>query len=245
MTAPAPSWYFPVGEVATTEQIAALAAAFGVEGPVREIPADMGGGFQVGAADSSGDSINVSTDAMQSWWYSRLRGHLHRSTCDMYPAGDPMANTDTPVLPECDPATPPAGVPTAAEAEALAKQLLTRTRARSGQSTSTSPMRTNRARVRDGVSACSTGVRSTVVGGVRDSGPTARSRGRSGYLRRHRIAATTIRGSGVDQAVARLNEQQAMWGRSDRVDRRRCRRHGGIDAGDARHRGADRPFLRR
>ena len=51
LTAPSASWFFESGVAPTAEQIAALAAALGVEGEARELPADMGGGWMVGPDD--------------------------------------------------------------------------------------------------------------------------------------------------------------------------------------------------
>ena len=48
LTAPAASWYFDPNATPTTEQIAALAAALGVDGEVRQLADDMGGGWMVG-----------------------------------------------------------------------------------------------------------------------------------------------------------------------------------------------------
>ena len=65
----APAWYFPLDQHATPEQIAAVAAAFGVQGDVVAVSEDQGGGWLVGPSDYSGPTVQVSPDAMQSWWY--------------------------------------------------------------------------------------------------------------------------------------------------------------------------------
>jgi hypothetical protein len=70
LTAPAGSWYFPAGVAATPEQVAALAAALGLVGEARTLPADQGGGFMVGPDDYSGPTLYVGSDSMVSWWYS-------------------------------------------------------------------------------------------------------------------------------------------------------------------------------
>jgi hypothetical protein len=65
----ATAWYFPADQRATAEQVAALAAALGVEGDVVALPADQGGGFLVGPSDYTTPTVNVSSDALQSWWF--------------------------------------------------------------------------------------------------------------------------------------------------------------------------------
>lgn len=70
LTGPATAWSFPAGTSADPARIAAIAAALGADGEVRTLPADQGGGFQVGPADYSGDVLTVSSDALHSWWFS-------------------------------------------------------------------------------------------------------------------------------------------------------------------------------
>jgi hypothetical protein len=64
------AWVFQANPNVDPARIAAIAAALGVEGEVRPLSADMGGGWMVGAADYSTSSITVSTDGMVSWWYN-------------------------------------------------------------------------------------------------------------------------------------------------------------------------------
>lgn len=63
-------WRLPAGAQPDPARIRAIAAALGVEGEVRALPADQGGGWMVGAADYSGASLMVSTDGMLSWWFN-------------------------------------------------------------------------------------------------------------------------------------------------------------------------------
>ena len=67
---PSGSWFFATGQQADLERIAALAASLGVEGDVRILPADQGGGWAVGPEDYSAPVLNVSSDGMLTWYFS-------------------------------------------------------------------------------------------------------------------------------------------------------------------------------
>ncbi|MBI5087949.1 MAG: hypothetical protein HZB15_03515, partial [Actinobacteria bacterium] len=128
LTAPAASWYFEPGVEPSTDQIAALAAALGVEGDVRELAADMGSGWMVGPDSYEEPTLNVGADVAAPY-----------TDCELYPPGDPMGDTaaaaesgatgDTTAIdtaapmPECEPTPPPANVPDEATAEQKAREL--------------------------------------------------------------------------------------------------------------------------
>jgi len=137
------AWKLPAGQNVDKEQVARMAAVLGVEGEVRELPADQGGGWMVGNADYSGANLTVSADGMLSWWFNPDPSvYANSSTgCEMRaePAVEPVADdstgsgsgtTDTVLVdpstevPVCEEPTPPANVPSATEAEANARQLL-------------------------------------------------------------------------------------------------------------------------
>jgi|GEM_PF-275341 len=124
LTSPAASWSFAPGSGATAEQVAALAAALGVDGEPRRQDADLGGGWIVGPDDYSGPTLTVSGDAMSSWWFNP--GPPEPSSfpqdCELYPPGDPTGDAEAASSPVCEP-TPPVGVPTAAQAEARSAEL--------------------------------------------------------------------------------------------------------------------------
>jgi hypothetical protein len=64
------SWTLPAGTKVDTATVAKIAALLGVQGEVRQLPADQGGGWMVGAADYTTASLTVANDGMLSWWYS-------------------------------------------------------------------------------------------------------------------------------------------------------------------------------
>lgn len=148
LTAPAPSWFFQPGAQPSTEQIAALAAALGIDDQVRELAADLGGGWMVGPDTYEQPTVNVAADSMNSWWYSPGNASMVSTpSCELYPPGDPAADLDVPVaaggsaavdvavappdtatgtdvqMPVCAETSPPANVPDKATAEAAARTL--------------------------------------------------------------------------------------------------------------------------
>lgn len=140
------AWSLPAGGAVDEAQVAALAALLGVEGEVRALPADQGGGWMVGAADYSTANLTVMPDGMASWWYSPAPTAGYRgggcavaeetvvdpATGDTTgtdagvdtPSAPPDSGGGTDAVPPCEEPQPPAGVPTKDEAEAKAKQLL-------------------------------------------------------------------------------------------------------------------------
>ncbi len=128
LTAPAASWFFPADSIVTPEQVAQVAAAFGVAGDVRPMTADSGASFAVGPVDyNDGATVTVSNDAMASWWYSPAPMNSAMPVCategfDPNAERTPASTSPTPVV--CEP-TLPANVPSPDEALASAKAVLT------------------------------------------------------------------------------------------------------------------------
>lgn len=136
----APAWMLPAGAGLDEAKVAALAELFGVEGEVRQLPADQGGGWMVGAADYSTSNLNVSADGMASWWYNPAPNlDAMRGGCVMPVEAEAAVGTDAAAPPDTmgvpettmvDPGCveeapePPAGVPTEDEAVAATKALL-------------------------------------------------------------------------------------------------------------------------
>jgi hypothetical protein len=85
-------WTFPAGATPDPAVIDALAEALGVTGELAALPADQGGGWQVGPDDGTGPALNVSASGMLDWWYSNAWALDERSTT---PDGVPDEATAT------------------------------------------------------------------------------------------------------------------------------------------------------
>ena len=64
------SWFFAPDQKPDVDRIAKLAAALGVQGDVRTLSADQGGGWAVGPEDYSAPVLTVGSDGMLSWYLS-------------------------------------------------------------------------------------------------------------------------------------------------------------------------------
>jgi hypothetical protein len=214
LTAPAASWFFAPGTVPSTEQIAALAAALGVQGDVQSLTADQGGGWMVGPSDYSQPTVNVASDALQSWWYSAGNSAaVSTPACELYPPGDPAATqssdpaTSEVAVPRCEEPQPPANVPDQATAEAKARDLF----AALGIDLGSYQLET----YADDWSAGVTGY--LVLDGMRTNMTISVGYGAEGALTwASGFLATPQRGAdypriGIEAAVQRLNDQSASW----------------------------------
>ena len=118
-------YVFPAGATVSAETVGALAAALGVEGEAAAGSTETGTAWQVGTTDGTAPSLTVGADATLSWWYSAAWGEPVEA-----PACAPVTTIpeNSGALPDtvvpCPAPTPPAGVPTAAEAEERARQLV-------------------------------------------------------------------------------------------------------------------------
>lgn len=146
----AEAWTLPVGSTVDQAKVAELARLLGVEGDVRQLAPEMGGGWMVGAEDYSTSNLTVTSDGMASWWYNPApmatpntsvgcAGVGTEGGAAIEPAVEPavaatdtVATPDTSVLepattavPSCEAPAPPTGVPTKDEALAKAKALFT------------------------------------------------------------------------------------------------------------------------
>ncbi|MFM8266946.1 MAG: hypothetical protein ACKOA2_02890 [Ilumatobacteraceae bacterium] len=114
------SWRFAPGLEPSEERVVSLARALGVEGDVRRLSADMGGGWMVGPDDYSAPTLTVAADAMLSWWYNGMIDSSATVSC-VEPSSDPT--TSEPIKSLCVEPAPPSGVPSADEARGLAESL--------------------------------------------------------------------------------------------------------------------------
>lgn len=113
-------YVFPAGVTVAADRVAAVAAALGVDGEPVAGGADTGASWQVGPVDGSGASLTVGADAQLGWWYNAGSevAAVDMAVCSV------SLDSDGNEVDSCDDPEPPAGVPTAAEAEAKARELL-------------------------------------------------------------------------------------------------------------------------
>ena len=127
--ASAPAWVLAANPQIDTARLSTIAGALGItDTSVRTLPAEQGGGWQVGSADYTGASLNASTDAMGSWWFNGNPATVSNTTPACAVAVPPVA-VDPNGAPAAVPTTiaclapqPPANVPTKDDALARAKQ---------------------------------------------------------------------------------------------------------------------------
>lgn len=129
-------WVYEGGSV-TEARVREIAEVFGVAGDPIAVEQDLGGGWRIGPDDGSAPTLWVSADAQQSWNYSPAwdDASLGRVGCATaaVPEPDPAIDdadveesaeepVEEPV--ECEEPEPPAGVPSADDAERLARDLM-------------------------------------------------------------------------------------------------------------------------
>jgi len=118
-------YVFPAGATVSAETVAALAAVLGVEGEPVPGSTENGMAWQVGPTDGTTPSLTVGADATLSWWYSAARGEpVDVPACTPITTIPGRPNGAPATIEPCPAPEPPAGVPTAAEAEERARQLL-------------------------------------------------------------------------------------------------------------------------
>jgi hypothetical protein len=133
----APAWTLPGSPAVDQARVAELAKLLGVEGDVRALTPEMGGGWMVGAEDYTTSNLTVAADGMASWWFNPAPMATSSvgvgcAAPAVEPAVAPDATSDTiapdatmPIAPCGDVPTPPAGVPSKDEALTNAKALFT------------------------------------------------------------------------------------------------------------------------
>ena len=112
-------YVFDANRQVTAEQVARVAAALGVEGePVHQVE-EYGSFWRVGSDDGSAPGLWVSEDSQQSWNYNGAwQGREAAVSCAV------AVDSDGNQFGECPEVEPPVGVPTQAEAEQRARQVL-------------------------------------------------------------------------------------------------------------------------
>lgn len=138
------AWKLPVGQELDKARVAKIAAVLGVKGELRELPADQGGGWQIGSADYTAANLTVSPDGMVSWWFNpdpsvygtssatgagcavptAMPDASPGDTSAATPETTAPATTDAPAPCEVVEPQPPTGVPNKDEALASTKAFL-------------------------------------------------------------------------------------------------------------------------
>lgn len=146
---PAGSWYLAPGQQPDPDRIAKLAASLGVEGDVRTLPDEQGGGWAVGPEDYSGPVLTVVAGGTLNWWLSAAPNATVGVACagqavavpatgagvagssgsatDVLAPSEPVPADTAPapdvVVADCPAPQPPPGVPNKDEALVKAKEL--------------------------------------------------------------------------------------------------------------------------
>ena len=136
------AYQYPPGADVDEAAVAALAGALGVDAPLERVEdADTGLLWRAGPDDGTAASLGVSRDPQLSWYYSGawadqavpecrvavLEGEVVPTTVPpttMIVGGDAVAGDEGGGTDPCAAPEPPAGVPTAPEAESTARDLL-------------------------------------------------------------------------------------------------------------------------
>jgi len=113
---PVDGWRYAPATQLDEEAVTRIAAAFGVAGDIVALPPDWGGGWRIGPDDGSAPAIWFGADGLGWWSYS--------APWNMTPDMGVIA-TDQAVEPSTEPVQPqpPVGVPDAALAASLARQV--------------------------------------------------------------------------------------------------------------------------
>jgi hypothetical protein len=216
------AYQYPAGADVDEATVAALAAALGVEGdPVRLDDPAIGVLWRVGPDDGSAASLTVNRDAQVSWYYSSAwadQPAMERCAAAAEPATGAGSEGSTPgslvggdavagSSPACAAPEPPVGVPTAAEVETRAGDLLTAI----GQDPASFELETYADDWTASVTAWHVlgGIRSTIAWGFGFGGAGV-MQWANGVLAEP-VATGPYPLIDLDAAIARLEDQQSMW----------------------------------
>ena len=228
-------YHFPAGVDVDATEVARVADALGVEGEPVEVPSDAGNPttWRVGPDDGSAPALFVSNDGQLSWSYSIAWATAAFEGCgvsgsegsvtgsvvegdaatgvavaETAPADDAPAPDQLPAIEECPTPEPPAGVPTADDAATKTNELLTAL----GEDPAAFELET----FADEWSASVTAY--TTLDGVRWPSGYGFGFGAEGALQwaSGTLADPVATGPypliDVDTAIARLADQNGMWG---------------------------------
>lgn len=225
-------YHFPTGVSVDAADVARVAAALGVEGePSDTTTSDLGNltTWRVGPDDGTAPALFVSNDGQLSWYYSSAFATAAVAGCgvsgsegsavevdaatgvavaETVPANDTPAPDQSPTTEACPTPEPPPGVPTAEEAAAKANELLTAL----GEDPAAFELET----YADEWSASVTAY--TTLDGVRLPTGISFGFGEQGALQwaNGTLAQPVATGPyplvDLDTAIARLSEQNGMWG---------------------------------
>ncbi len=195
-------YVFQAGNTVTAEQVAALAATLGAQGDPIRTDDGYSVSWRVGPDDGSAPALWVYEDAQLSWNFNNAWA-TRSASVDCAVAVD-STGTQTESCPE---ATPPEGVPTAAEAEQRARDMIAAT----GADPAAYQFETYGDEWYASVSAYRR------VDGLFDAnrfdfgfGAGGEMQYASGQLAEpQRVGPYPL--IGLDEAIARLNDQNAMW----------------------------------
>ncbi|MGH9134462.1 MAG: hypothetical protein ACRDZZ_11030 [Ilumatobacteraceae bacterium] len=231
-------YHYPAGADVDVAEVARIAAALGVAGEPQALAPETGNRWQVGPDDGTAPALFVAADGQLSWYYSNAWATTIVEGCgfvgseggidgaaDVDAATDPAAapkpqpgtdpaatvpaDTAPAILPdECLTPDPPAGVPTAEEAAATASELLTAI----GEDPAAFELETYADEWSASVTAYIT------VEGVRWPAAYGFGFGEEGAMQwaNGTLADPVATGPyplvDLDAAIARLTEQNGMWG---------------------------------
>ncbi|HEX4984084.1 MAG TPA: hypothetical protein VFV63_20440 [Ilumatobacteraceae bacterium] len=252
-------YHFPAGVTVDAAEVARVAAALGVEGEPQEVTSDTVNltTWRVGPDDGTAPALFVSNDGQLSWYYSTAWATAAVEGCGVSgsdgsvtgsvievdaatgvavaepaPADDTVAPDQPPASPppaieECPTPEPPAGVPTAEEATTKANELLTAL----GEDPAAFELETYADEWNASVAAYPTTDGVTWPSGYSFSFAGAGALQYASGTLAEPVATGPYPLVDVDTAIARLSDQNGMWG------------YGGVDvlAVDARETEAAAP----
>jgi len=124
---PVDGWRYAPSTQLDEEAVARIAAAFGVGGDIVELPPDWGGGWRIGPDDGSAPALWFGADGLGWWsysapWNTTAEANAVASDQAVAPSGEGEGAMVDPSIKPME-LQPPVGVPDAARATELARQV--------------------------------------------------------------------------------------------------------------------------